>query len=185
MTGLLEQVVHPKIFMLFHMFSHHVEIPSRWCLSLVVPTGVAWHLPRHRRCTGSWRHYQATGENHSEQLGHRWVGKEDCFNKLKLVKTSEISLICSTLRSKKSSPTTIPSAGAAQIGASEPSCSTEKFWRWVLPLVRFRLKNSWKSVDPAVHSEGPCACLTCPQLIQMQGSRSWIKDKTRRCDNWH
>lgn len=125
------------------------------------------------------------GENHSEQLGHRWVGKEDCFNKLKLVKTSEISLICSTLRSKKSSPTTIPSAGAAQIGASEPSCSTEKFWRWVLPLVRFRLKNSWKSVDPAVHSEGPCACLTCPQLIQMHGSRSWIKDKTRRCDNWH
>ena len=64
--------------------------------------------------------------------------------------------------------------------AVPPRSSGAGFCPWSVPVEK-QLKIGRSSSS----HEGPCACLTCPQLIQMQGSRSWIKDKTRRCDNWH
>ena len=73
------------------MFSNHVEIilPS-WCLSFV--PGVACHLPRHRRCTGSWRLCQATkGKTGRSSWATDGLGKK--IYRLNPVKTWEISLI--------------------------------------------------------------------------------------------
>ena len=64
--------------------------------------------------------------------------------------------------------------------AVPPRSSGAGFCPWSVPVEK-QLKIGRSSSS----HEGPCACLTCPQLIQLQGSRSWIKDKTRRCDNWH